>query len=91
MALNSSSRTVTAYFSSRDKAQIAVHALKDAGFTSSQISLAIRPEYGADETNASRNGNEEGMWDKIKDFSVPTPMRMARRRAAKIPARRFSQ
>lgn len=68
------SSTVVGYFSSRSKAESAINALKDAGFTRNEIGLAIRSagSYGTTATDSERAGagehHEAGMWERIKEF-----------------------
>ena len=64
---------VTGYFERRSEAQAAVEALKEAGFKHSNISLAVRPEYGSGESSAYETGRSAGqktesMWGKVVDF-----------------------
>lgn len=76
------SNQIYAFFKNRSDALAAISELKDAGFTSSQIGLAmaddpsfsstesVRPEYsGSELTSASRGKTDDrSAWDKIKDF-----------------------
>jgi len=66
----SHSGTVAGYFPSRTQAESAISALKDAGFTSDNIGLAIR-DYGktTEQTKtAVVEHREPGKWGRMKEF-----------------------
>lgn len=81
-ANTSASTTVAAHFNKRSDAEGAVEELKDAGFRADQISLAVRPAYGAGSSTGYQAGgstayktgagkadhDEESFWTKVKDF-----------------------
>jgi uncharacterized protein (TIGR02271 family) len=66
--------TIVGYFATRTKAESAVNALKDAGFTRNHIGLAISSGNIAGTgtsqsgTASARDEHETGTWEKIKDF-----------------------
>ena len=67
-------KSVTGCFNRRSDAEAAVTALEDAGFKQSQISLAIRPEYGFGEVDSAYSAGHKagektaGMWGKVVNF-----------------------
>lgn len=72
MAQNS---TTAGYFSTRTAAESAIDALKDAGFSRTQIGLVIRSgkRRGGTAHEEGRK-NLEGIWEKIKDFFTGEPV-----------------
>ncbi|MGB8129940.1 MAG: YsnF/AvaK domain-containing protein [Candidatus Angelobacter sp.] len=76
------SSQIYAFFKNRSDALAAISDLKDAGFTSGQIGLAMaddpsfsstestRPEHSSSELGAASRGktDDRSAWDKIKDF-----------------------
>jgi uncharacterized protein (TIGR02271 family) len=76
------SNQIYAFFKNRSDALAAISDLKDAGFTSGQIGLAMaddpsfsstesmRPEYSSSELGAASRArtDDRSAWDKIKDF-----------------------
>lgn len=78
--------TIVGYFSSQSKARQAVEALKEAGFSASQIGVAARGTHGEDpavdisdnpsgtrSSTSATHAAGESMWDKIKDFFEGSP------------------
>jgi len=63
----STSNRIVAFFSDRDKAYQAMSELKDEGFSTEQIGLAVGQEY---ESTATSSGGtrETSFWQKVKDF-----------------------
>ncbi|HEX5236590.1 MAG TPA: YsnF/AvaK domain-containing protein [Silvibacterium sp.] len=75
------SGTVVGYFPSRTKAESAISALKDAGFTRSNIGLAIRSGMETErETVAGSGERHESMWERIKEFFGGEPTEGSRER-----------
>jgi uncharacterized protein (TIGR02271 family) len=76
------SNQIYAFFKQRSQALAAISDLKDAGFTSGQIGLAmaddpsfsstesVRSEYAGSESRPASRGkaDDRSAWDKIKDF-----------------------
>ncbi len=68
--VNTSTNTVVGYFSSHEKAQSAVDALKDAGFTASQIGLAARgTSAGAGRSSTSSTDSSYATTDSSSETS----------------------
>jgi uncharacterized protein (TIGR02271 family) len=79
---STTSNQIYAFFKNKSDALAAISDLKDAGFTSGQIGLAMaddssfsstesmRPEYSSSELGAASRGrtDDRSAWDKIKDF-----------------------
>ena len=79
---STTSNQIYAFFKNRSDALAAISDLKDAGFTSGQIGLAMandpsfsstesmRPEYSSSELGAASRArtDDRSAWDKIKDF-----------------------
>lgn len=76
--MNSNASTVVGYFETQTKAEQAVDALIDAGFTSKEIGVATRGAgtSATGQSSTSRAGElghaaaekTEGAWDKVKSF-----------------------
>ncbi|SER36293.1 conserved domain-containing protein [Faunimonas pinastri] len=68
-ASSGGSRTVTAYFDSRDHANDAVSKLRSEGFTS--VRLIAGNESGATGTTTRAADEDRGFWESLKDLFLP--------------------
>lgn len=65
------SNRIVGFFNSRDNAYSAIRDLRDAGFTSDQIGMAVADDDSrSTETDGELNGTS--MWQEIKDFFTGT-------------------
>ena len=64
---NSTENRVVAFFKNRDDAYRALSELKDAGFNTHAIGLAVGPEAGGG-TSSTTNRDDISFWQKVKDF-----------------------
>jgi uncharacterized protein (TIGR02271 family) len=61
-------QTVIGYFDDRDRAEHALYALRDQGFTSAHIGVAHRGFSSRGSATSRTKNAGEGIWDKIKNF-----------------------
>jgi len=80
--MSSEGSAIVGFFNSKNDAYHAVSELRDAGFTTDQIGLAIRGDgqaemTTADVTNSDMAGQQEGehrsFWQGVKDFFSGEP------------------
>lgn len=66
--LSATASRVVAFFTKREDAYRAISDLKQAGFTSDQIGLAVGHEAGATSGASSTREYDSSFWQKVKDF-----------------------
>ncbi len=74
---NYSSSRIIAFFDDRDRAEQAIRALKDAGFSAHQIGVSMNDDSGSSDreitSSTEKHKHHEGFWERISNFFSEEP------------------